>query len=754
MKTLIHNKIESYRLGDDKRPLIVDVSTLDELQEIYQNYATLPRISVFDLTNKNAELPQLSDIYEFMGTCSEKVMLITGFGSYFKLLGINEMMRNIHSILKSSYSCKFIIVTYQCSKFYNDKTPTIKDKIIKSSSSDNSTPPSSLVIVPSEFNNMIKAEKGLKNALAKLEQLDGKTIYVTTSYTLDNFKDSVLRIEECKTPFDILCLKDKFAKKLFPCFGTNEQWSTLLAKIENHTIEEFIKQTINCDNIIGSIKDWNDLSGFNRWLLFIYLKLKNIKTNNFSIDSSINKSQNTNEFIENIYFSILDIDFKEKDFIKKYEDRKRIIKEINDERVIFQFCQFVQYKNEHAIHYLTDVTDIEKKLIITLIDRYKNLYSKSKLLNILQIIYADLYWYLSDYNLVNDSFTSYFNDYKYLKVTNNLTWNFKNIVDNEAVERSFKRILKRRTEVLSDINFANSVVYFVDALGVEFLSYIEKVCSDKGLACNIHICRSNLPSTTENNTEFRAYFQEKNIPVYDEKGLDDLKHHGKDDYDFDKNKLPLHIIEEFNVLNKCLDNISKKIKSQVIKKAVIVSDHGATRLALLNSDMIREDVSSDGEHGGRICKEIPDMKRIPNAIIENGYCILADYNVFKGGRIGKVEMHGGATLEEVTIPIIEIFERNISISIRVISKILKASYKTNPILTFFSSSRLENVSIRINNKKYNAHSSDGFNFNVEINDIKKSGEYIFEVWSGDDLVSIDNRFKIESESAATNDLWG
>lgn len=279
------------------------------------------------------------------------------------------------------------------------------------------------------------------------------------------------------------------------------------------------------------------------------------------------------------------------------------------------------------------------------------------------------------------------------------------------------------------------------------------LCQEKRLACKVNICKSYLPSLTSKNTEFRDYFAKKGIDVVDEKRLDSLIHDGKDDYDFDKNKLPIHMVEEFKIINECLDNIRKNIKSQFIKKAVIISDHGATRLAILNTDMVKEEVESIGEHGGRVCKEVPGMVKIPNAIIEDGYCVLADYNAIKGGRVGKVEMHGGATLEEVTIPIIEITDQVDNIEIKVLEEVIKVSFKKKAILHFYSSKKMTDVTVKVNGKSYLAFSDDKSNFTVELSDIQKSGVYKFEVWENAEIRSTDNEFKIEKESAKTNDLW-
>lgn len=753
MKDYIKKRIESYRNSDDKRPLIVDVSTIDDLQALSQQYLMLKRKSVFELVKSDSELPSTADIYQFLDTCNDDFCFVYGLGTYLRLKGKDEFKKTIHSLLGTAYATKFIIVTYQCNKFFDEKIPKYKENIIMCGD-DIISSPSSLVFISNQYKNSVSAEFGLKSALQKLEKSEGEKIYVVTGFEKSEFPSALIGIEECKTSYDLLCLKDKQVKKLNKRYGMDADWNTLLAKMGNNSFDDTIKDYISVKDIMSEIKEWNEKSPFEKWLIFIYLKLKDYKTGNWAVDYSIDKSQSSNDFINNIYQSILSLNYKEDGFWTKYDDRKKILKDIRDDSIIYQYCSYVQYKNEDTLYYLTDNTDNEKKLIIQIIDRYKHTFSKAKLLTILQRVYNDLYEYLVDYNYGDEFLTKYFNEYKFLKVENTLTPEFKELVDSEAIERSFKRRLMYRSEKLDDINFTESRVYFIDALGVEFLSFIERKCQEKGLACKVNICKANLPTLTSRNTEFRDYFAKKGIDVIDEKRLDSLKHDGKDDYDFDKTKLPIHIIEEFNIINNCLDNIKKKIKSQAIKKAVIVSDHGATRLAILNTDMIKEDVESTGEHGGRVCKIVPDMKQIPNAISEDDYYILADYNAFKGGRVGKVEMHGGATLEEVCIPIIEIYEKVSFAEIKVLDDVIKVSFKKKALLHFFCSKKLSNCSIKVNGKTYNVNTSDGFNCTVQLDDIKKSGEYKFEVWDNDELISSDNSFVVEKESAKTNDLWG
>ena len=753
MDGYIKKKIDSYRTSGDKRPLIVDISSLEEMEELSHFYLLFHRQDVLTLAKNGCEIPSMGDIYEFMETCKEPISFIYNLGSLLRLQGAEEVASTIHTLLGKVYNTQFIIVTYQCSKYFNEKIPKYRDNII-CQKSEIITPPSSLVFIPARFKGLINSENGLSSALIKIERTYGNKIYVTTSYSKSDFAKTLISIDECKSPYDLLCIKDKEVCKLNEKFGTVKEWQKLLENLQKNSVESTLKEYINTNDILSEIKDWTGKDRFKQWLLFIYLKLKNIHTNNWSIDYAIEKSQNTDKFLSNIYESILEINFNEPEFWKKYNDRKKILNEMHDDSIFYDYCELVPYKEENAIYYLTDNNDVEKKKIIEIIDKFKEKFTKQKLLSILQNVYKDLYDYLCEYNYGDEFLSKYFNEYKYLKVINYLTSDFKDIVDNEAIERSFKRRLVYRSEKLDDINLDSAKVYFIDALGVEFLSFIERKCKEKKLACKVNICKSYLPSLTSKNTEFREYFAKKDIDVVDEKRLDSLIHEGKDDYDFDKNKLPIYIVEEFKIINECLDNIRKNIKNQSIKKAIIISDHGSTRLAILNTDMVKEEVESVGEHGGRVCKEVPGMSKIPNAIIENGYCVLADYNAFKGGRVGKVEMHGGATLEEVTVPIIEISEQVDNIEIKVLDEVIKVSFKKKAVLHFYSSKKMVDVTIKVNGKSYPAFSDDKTNFIVELSDIQKSGLYKFEVWENSEIRSIDNEFRIEKESAKTNDLWG
>lgn len=753
MDNTLKKRIETYRKGEDKRPLIIDFSDANELMSFKHSYLSLPTKNVFDISDSEIELPLIANVYEFFETCKEKECVVYLLGTLLKVYGKNELRKCIHTLISSSFQTKFIIITFQCANYIEETIPKNRDRIVSvNSRSTTSTP--TLVFIDPKYEKMLSISDNMKNALLKLESGDENKVFIVSNYSSKLFPNSMIPIEDCRTPYEVLCLKDNKAKKLSREYGDDLQWASLLEKFREGSIDSTISEYIKCDDVLTEIKDWGQKSKFERWLIFLYLKLSDRIVGNWSVDLACKDSKNEMEFLTYIYNSILQLSYKDPTYWSKYKEWKLILKSIDDSSEVFSYCSYVQYKHEEAIYYLTDNTDYEKNTIIKIIDQYKDKYTKDQLMNILSYVYRDLYYYLCSFNYGYDILNKYFDDYKYLKTINYLSPEFKKVVDKEARERNFKRLLMHRIEKLDELDLKDSTVYFIDALGAEFCSYIDRKCEEIGLQCRINVCQANLPTLTSMNTEFRNYFASKGIIIKDEKRLDTLIHEGKDEYDFDKTKLPIHLTEEFNILNDCLDEIKKKIKTQTIKKAVILSDHGSTRLAILNTDMVKEDIESTGEHGGRVCKYIEGMTEIPNAIIEGDYCILCDYNAIKGGRVGKVEMHGGGTIEEVTVPIIEIVERENIIQIKVIERVIKTSFKKKAILRFFASRIIKDVSITINGKVYEVNTSDNMNFESELDGVDKVGDYTFDVWEGDKLVSTGNEFCIEKEVGSTVDLWG
>ena len=165
------------------------------------------------------------------------------------------------------------------------------------------------------------------------------------------------------------------------------------------------------------------------------------------------------------------------------------------------------------------------------------------------------------------------------------------------------------------------------------------------------ISRSDLPSITSYNKEFVAEFDDAGCKVYSRKELDELKHGGVESYNYETTKLPIHIVKELDILNELVEQLKTLQKEQT---AYVISDHGTSRLAVISETENKWEMSEKGVHSGSCCPKTDIDEKPQFAAEENSFWCLANYDRFRGGRKASVEVHGGATIEEVAVPVITV----------------------------------------------------------------------------------------------------
>lgn len=184
----------------------------------------------------------------------------------------------------------------------------------------------------------------------------------------------------------------------------------------------------------------------------------------------------------------------DRDFDNFYQTRKSLLIAFgNPVDEVVDFCKVVLQKEEKAIYYLTDNTRQEKELIFSLLEKYYQSMEKSGIEKILSVVYPDLCAYIRDYRYNIPLLDRYFSLYTYSKIINKVVPELEEIVEKQAVLREYNLLLEPRTVKMDEIDKTASQLYFMDAMGVEYLSYILAKCKDKELMANITICCANLP---------------------------------------------------------------------------------------------------------------------------------------------------------------------------------------------------------------------------------------------------------------------
>ena len=477
------------------------------------------------------------------------------------------------------------------------------------------------------------------------------------------------------------------------------------------------------------------VSGFeyHNWLVFLYFKYYADKFQNTYLKLVVEETINFEEFKNNLLQKIIEIPRKDKQFKRLYDDRKRLLRGFPDEDIA-AFVKANEVDPEESIYRLTDNTMLEKKTIVKWIAHHG-------ICDAILYVYPALEEYLKKYifdcQILADELTEYFDIYKKLKVSNQISDDFIRLVEKYAANLSYAQLPTRDNAIKAIKDKNHAFLYWIDALGVEYLSYITALAKKKGLSIHIDIVRSDLPTITSHNRQF--YDQWTGAKKYKEEQLDNIKHKDKGGYFFTDDEDPIHIPEELAVIEKALNTAAMELSLHNYKEFVIASDHGASRLAVIKKQEVPYDTDTKGEHSGRCCKAFEGCN-VPYKVEDHGYIMLSDYGRFRGSRAANVEVHGGACLEEIVVPVITLtLKKQTGVQITVLNPDDITADRHDGVTLNLHISDVDypdNVTIVIESMSYHGKTEDGSHFTFLLKEIKraKTKPYTGEVFDGSDLI--------------------
>ena len=752
-------RISKYLDNKAHTPIIVDVCDKigwDELQKFF-NVHGQKIMYAKGLSAENDYIPQTDKILQAIETESSPVMLV-GLSAYLKLYGEQTLKSALKSLLEVSVENKLIILTYKCSTFLNFDDPRInaQNKVVLVDAVDESECPlenRSLVFIKPLLSEFFDPRVDGVRSIPDIEPTPIEDLHIITDRQKKEFPSSLYDIKEVGSAFDVIADKYAILTNVSRSLGDEKHWHWLLDKLKKAgSWEKLINSTFGGADKLSAHADFLSKSSNEAWLCFIALKIYGAGTNKY-LNIISNEAKSLDEIKRLAYEKILDFEVSDNDFNRLYDERKELLNKIcghNDTPELINFIKMVKGKGGKSYLYFTDLTPQERKEVLSLIADNNEEIDLKGLLKNLKRIYPALCEYLSPFHLAEmGKFESYFNDYKACKVLNTITTELRSIVNEQASKREFNSVYPSRASIVSKLTSPKAIAYFLDALGVEFLSYIQHRSYAKGLKLNIQLGLANLPSITSKNKEFVEDFQARGIKVKNIKSLDNLKHEGQGDYNYEHTKYPLHLVEELDVIDGVLDNVGLDLESGEIDTVYIVSDHGASRLAVINETEHFHELEHKGEHSGRCCP-VSELSEKPNcATEENGFWCLANYDRFKGGRKSNVEVHGGASLEEVVVPIITITKPGKRIECKIENPVITISFKDKPRLTFYCSIKAKEINVLYNGEYYPAkESQNDFRYDVVIDTRMPGGENSIDIYADGALVAAGLKFTVKKKSGS------
>ncbi|MBR2693834.1 MAG: BREX-4 system phosphatase PglZ [Thermoguttaceae bacterium] len=584
---------------------------------------------------------------------------------------------------------------------------------------------------------------GFKAFLHEAEKGEPREYWVSSALTFEEAKFSVKTVSSA---YEII--KHNLPHFVVPqTCGTEKEWKRLKEDLEVHSMD--LLQVFRDYGFVVPLSPY--LLGkhlehsYEDWLFFLRLKFYNPPEDRY-LKHVLEKTTVQDSLAESVLGGIQDYQHIDRDYWEIYHARKNYISVVPDS-VLNTFIQQNRLDADEMFYRLTDETAAERREIISQISE-KGL-PKS---DVLERIYPDLAGYLADESFstvtkegLSEELASYFKEYKEQKVLNRVKPEFIERVKRNAEVPRLYNYLKPRDGVVHEVcqKKPKAYLYWLDALGAEYISLIRAVAEEKGLIVDVEITRANLPTITSENKKF--YDDWPVDAKRSDKTLDEIKHDSCSSFDYTKEKKPIHLESEIEAIKKTLENI-KSLLSSGYDEVVLTGDHGSSRLAVLMNDQDKIEVPSKGEHSGRCCKATPDidLTAIPFATKSDSeeWVVLADYSRFKGGRDADVEVHGGATFEEIVVPVITLRLKRAKDKIKLVNPEILLRYKETPELLLSASWSYKEITVEIlsgpegNGRRFTVSAeSDGRQYRVHLGGVGKKGVYTANVFSGEEFLA-------------------
>lgn len=729
-----------------------DGEYLSVLNELKQKGVRIIRMS--DYCSFPDKFPNLDRVIEEFRLadvdCKINKYVLIGLGEYLALKGEAEALNVLRKLQGTTLgNARVVILLRQVRKQINDiAAEDLRLKSQRFYDSGNECKEISVVNVRTDTGLGLVKKDGISELLKKFEDGAVGTVYVKSALDLSK---SIIKTSTVSNPYDAIRLLVKgFA--LPYAYGDDEQWNRLLKdlqKCNNSLTSVFERYGIDVQeqDVVESAFGLE----YKNWLFFIALKSNVAQIKNQYMGYVVGITNRFSEFKNNILNAIIEIPHTALNFSGLYKARKKVLKNISNEDAAI-FIRANEIDTAESIYKFTDNTLIERQAIVKWV-------SENRIIPELETIYPSLYYYLKTYTFdcgsLSVELTDYFKKYKEQKIRNIVTPEF--LANVTEYSNKYAKLDTRANAIARIDDKKHCYLYWIDALGVEYLSLIQELVKQKGLAMDVEIVRADLPTITEINKTFYDEWQGGEKCKQSE--LDDIKHKDAGGFDYGKCKAPIHLANELGVIEKAISTAATQLASHTCKKFIIASDHGASRLAVISNIEEKYDTDTKGEHSGRCCKYFADYD-VDHSISENGYIILTNYGRFKKSRAANVEVHGGATLEETVIPIITLSLKSKSeIDIRVLNpdNIVIERKKGITFKLYISDvENQKNVRLVVNGKSYSANSIDATHYEVVISDIKRGGKYVADIFDDSDLIgniTLNVKGAVGSSNSSFDDLF-
>ena len=684
-------------------------------------------------------IPNLNELITEIKSLSNNDMLVVPLGEYLRLFENRRgILRELATLEKSDglndgTKCRVYIPLFEVENIFFEQMKGVsrfgvpgecaKYYCIKSNEENTKV---SLRIVSQNINEVVLGSDEVVHGLRQYMQIWEKTArecpVLSTGFaqwikeTTGNYSINVY-----KSSFELLMDYVDGCSELKEEWGNDEQWSWLLsqAKRGEHLNSLFSRAfnfaAFNAKSLFAS---WQDYDSNQKWLAWIWCKLEQ---HHGYMKYVVKNNNNFTSLQEDVINSIFDVREHDQELEQAMlKERKQLFEYMGIQNIPKSFWEKFNLINDNVkkLKCLSCVTNEEKSTAIKIVkELLDSKIDEEKWYDYLSIIYPELSYYMCVSNYNSPIVYEYFYNYIRSKLVDKVTDTMIKLVQDVANKEIWK--FHSRNSLLQ--NYSECMFYWVDGMGAEWLGLIEGILRNEfpDIEYEYIIARANLPTTTEFN---RGWEDTSNYMEY--KGYDSFVH----DYTC---RYPRYIVEEFRHIRKIVRNAVNLLDDHT--SVIITADHGTSRLAAISKQpSISLPPQIKVEKHGRYCVNDGslDVNNYAECIEKDNKLIFATYGRFSIGGYVAGEIHGGATLEEVLVPVIIIRKKSkedVVISFNLDSTSIRLNAKNEAILNFTLSGHVKKLTLVIRSLRFEAQYNDD-KWQIMLKNMKP-GRYKGTLWA-------------------------
>jgi len=476
-------------------------------------------------------------------------------------------------------------------------------------------------------------------------QVRGQSIFIKSNMAKGGKDiDGLVSLRVYKNSYEALLANLQGSVYLEREWGTDAQWEWLASEVKaEDDFGELAGRFLNVAkyNFWQIAQEWNHIEENKKWLFWIWTRME---SPGVCIREVVRNSKSPADFELSMATSVFneDCDFSD----QVLDERKEVLKALGTMNLPSQFWQgFNQAKDPlFKLQVLTGLTVKEKEeAILAAGELLEHGSSISEILPYLHRAYPALALYLAP--IEDESLRKYLEIFNKCRVMNKRTQELDDISEvlNEG-DAIFQ--FELRDKFLEQIRASSVHEIWVDALGLQWMPFIKEYLKKYGnhVEAKIQIARANLPSVTEFN---RNWAQDAELI----RELDQAGH----SYN---HKYPRSIVNEIDIVENALKASLESVRRG--QAVLITSDHGATPYGFTKGSSVSIPEGGEVHKWGRCSKVFSITDEIAsnrNWIEENRWLCLRGHNRFETGSGTNPDclVHGGASLEEVLVPVVQIW---------------------------------------------------------------------------------------------------